>query len=363
MEELTSSINSCDDDSVDKISDLPDVILHHILSFLDSKFAVQTSILSKRWRYIWVSHPFLNFNPKHLNRNSSFKGLINHVLCRRDSSVPIFHCDFKYPALLRSYNFTIMSKVVKYVASHGIQQLRMDGFELRFLYHLCSCPSLQSLELKRASSDMNVLPKIFLKFATLTTLNIEYCAFSSRASVLSPFEGCPKLTNLRLHRCMILDSVNSFEISAPQLKSLTISRIRHHKDRAIKIVLSSRKLIFFEVTHKHLLFDCSAVELPLLERVNVDLSRIISWKAIELELLANMFNVLCNAKFLTLSFSSERILSTISNSLNGQPSPFRRIEIIKVAVLRLRLSLYSIKGNELEPVQLNVSTDCEKLIR
>ncbi|PIA57988.1 hypothetical protein AQUCO_00500132v1 [Aquilegia coerulea] len=46
----------------DKLSSLPEPILHHILSFLDMKHVVQTSILSTRWRYLWVSLPFLSFD-------------------------------------------------------------------------------------------------------------------------------------------------------------------------------------------------------------------------------------------------------------------------------------------------------------
>jgi len=34
----------------DRLSDLPDPILHHILSLLDTKEAFQTSILSTRWK-------------------------------------------------------------------------------------------------------------------------------------------------------------------------------------------------------------------------------------------------------------------------------------------------------------------------
>ncbi|KAK9724535.1 hypothetical protein RND81_05G080400 [Saponaria officinalis] len=47
--------------SVDRLSDLPDFIIHHIISFLGSKAAHRTSILSKRWSQIAATNPVLEF--------------------------------------------------------------------------------------------------------------------------------------------------------------------------------------------------------------------------------------------------------------------------------------------------------------
>ncbi|PIA47915.1 hypothetical protein AQUCO_01400484v1 [Aquilegia coerulea] len=45
----------------DRISDLSDELIHHIFSFLDMKDVVHTSILSNRWKTLWLSTPNLNF--------------------------------------------------------------------------------------------------------------------------------------------------------------------------------------------------------------------------------------------------------------------------------------------------------------
>ncbi|KAL9240413.1 hypothetical protein vseg_014638 [Gypsophila vaccaria] len=53
------------DATFDRISDLPDFILHVILSKLDTKETGRASILSKRWYEAWSSIPVLDFKPKY----------------------------------------------------------------------------------------------------------------------------------------------------------------------------------------------------------------------------------------------------------------------------------------------------------
>ncbi|KAM0017032.1 putative F-box domain-containing protein [Helianthus debilis subsp. tardiflorus] len=46
----------------DRLSMLPEDILALILSLMPTKYAVQTSILSKRWRYTWTFVTNLDFD-------------------------------------------------------------------------------------------------------------------------------------------------------------------------------------------------------------------------------------------------------------------------------------------------------------
>ncbi|WCJ28580.1 F-box/RNI-like superfamily protein [Euphorbia peplus] len=46
----------------DMISKLPDSILCHILSFMPTKYSVQSSILSRRWRFTWTSVSVLDLS-------------------------------------------------------------------------------------------------------------------------------------------------------------------------------------------------------------------------------------------------------------------------------------------------------------
>ncbi|XVE51071.1 hypothetical protein DITRI_Ditri02bG0009100 [Diplodiscus trichospermus] len=42
----------------DRLSDLHDTLVEHILSFIPSKNAAQTCVLSKRWKDLWISQPY-----------------------------------------------------------------------------------------------------------------------------------------------------------------------------------------------------------------------------------------------------------------------------------------------------------------
>ncbi|CAN0842629.1 F-box protein At3g62230 [Linum grandiflorum] len=71
------SSRRCSSDEVDRISHLPDEILLLLLSRLTFKEAVLTSILSTRWRFLWISHPRLVIGPSFFPRTRSPRHALN----------------------------------------------------------------------------------------------------------------------------------------------------------------------------------------------------------------------------------------------------------------------------------------------
>ncbi|CAN0879620.1 F-box/LRR-repeat protein At3g58930 [Linum grandiflorum] len=79
---------------IDGLSDLPDCLLHHILSFVDTKSLIRTSILSQRWISVWKHVHVLNFidserdsdSESKLGFNYPFKRHVDRVLSLRSDS-------------------------------------------------------------------------------------------------------------------------------------------------------------------------------------------------------------------------------------------------------------------------------------
>jgi len=103
----------------DIISTLPDAILCHILSFLETKHAVATSILSKRWKHLWHFVPTLCFNTQVTDQKSNydFNDFVYSVLVSRDATLPIksSHLDVTYDKFLDEYFHHPVNGITKWV--------------------------------------------------------------------------------------------------------------------------------------------------------------------------------------------------------------------------------------------------------
>ncbi|RHN45863.1 putative F-box domain-containing protein [Medicago truncatula] len=77
----------------DRISALPNPIIWHILSFLPTKTAAITSILSKRWNPLWLSVLILHFEDETFQNMESFSHFMSSVFLLRDITLPLrsFH--------------------------------------------------------------------------------------------------------------------------------------------------------------------------------------------------------------------------------------------------------------------------------
>ncbi|CAN0879081.1 Putative F-box/FBD/LRR-repeat protein At4g13965 [Linum grandiflorum] len=66
---------------IDRLSNLPEAVIHHILSFLDIRSAVQTSVLSRQWRCAWKHLSVLDFSSL-FGYNKSFRKEVEKVFLK-----------------------------------------------------------------------------------------------------------------------------------------------------------------------------------------------------------------------------------------------------------------------------------------
>jgi hypothetical protein len=79
----------------DRLSNLPDPLLHHILSFVDSEYAVQTCILSTRWKNLWKHLPTLTLDSSGFIHQKNFTKFVSRILSLRQQSTALHSLDFE----------------------------------------------------------------------------------------------------------------------------------------------------------------------------------------------------------------------------------------------------------------------------
>ncbi|KAF7842719.1 F-box/LRR-repeat protein 25-like [Senna tora] len=300
----------------DRISILPDEVLHLILSYLETKLAVQTCVLSKRWRYLWTGISTLDFDESSFSDDSSFEEFLNHVLLHRDHSKAI--CQFKM-----SYgnieDVDITKSVIDFFVKHGrgIHDLVLSSNDIwrDFLPHsywnlLYSWDSLKILTLE----DIFVHANVDYEFVSLVTLHLIYC----------------HLWNDDVGNDNLLNS--SFKITAPQLKEFRMSFIEYEEiDPDFKMILSFPKLISFCFEGERMM-PISFSQKPVLQNLDVDyVERYWAWDEGYIHLI-NVFGAVGGAKFVTLSYRTIGPLSKFAGVVKGNQSPVSGIEELKIII-------------------------------
>ncbi|XP_024015021.1 putative F-box/LRR-repeat protein At3g18150 [Eutrema salsugineum] len=170
---------------VDSISSLPDELLQQILCFLPTKFAIRTSLLSKRWRRIWCDTPCISFESCALlaasrsmiqDRYTAPKMMSLHL---RTGMV----CNVKH---INSWIELAKSRKVENIYlqlyfKSGYKYIPPDSFYID--------SSLKELSL----SFTAMIPRGSVSWTSLKKLTLSHCRLSdeSLATILS---GCPQFT-------------------------------------------------------------------------------------------------------------------------------------------------------------------------
>nr|DAD35985.1 TPA_asm: hypothetical protein HUJ06_006625 [Nelumbo nucifera] len=208
----------------DRISDLPESILHHILSFLPARYAVRTSILSRRWQHLWYYVSILDFDDDLLSDD----GINEDLKCKYMDFVDkvlVLHSSLNLYRVRLPCGDCDASRVdtwIRAAINREVKELSLfisPTVEFTLPCCLFTCESLEVLTLHLDDSVLYLPTSIFLP--GLKIVNLMSVIFLDGKSADEFFSNCPALESLVMMCCDIMTS-GFLHISAPKLKSLSI---------------------------------------------------------------------------------------------------------------------------------------------
>ncbi|CAI9755942.1 unnamed protein product [Fraxinus pennsylvanica] len=322
----------------DHLSCLPDSILSHILSFLDTKSAIRTSVLSKRYALVWTLLSNLDFKYSGIDI-PGFTSYVNHVLDRREHSIVT---RFRL-SLHKNVDSSFVEKCIEYAAEHKVQDLRVrvctkpKSVVLPGLLLNMSC--LRILRLNNGTCWSIELPKS-LALPNLKVLRLKNFAFSDSNYNGEIFMGCPNLETLVLNKCWIrpVGELKVLEVNCLKLKNLEIrywrSPWRCFDECMINV--TAPRLDTFRL-QGHLLKVNFKESLVCLEKASIDLFYPMSCVMVDTwerkqkmsETFISMLGRLCTVKSLFLSTKTTEVLSAVSDLRKRAPLTFDNLRYIR----------------------------------
>uniref|UniRef100_A0ACD5TSI8 Uncharacterized protein n=1 Tax=Avena sativa TaxID=4498 RepID=A0ACD5TSI8_AVESA len=200
--------------AVDRLSSLPDALLHHIMSSLKAWEVVRTCVLARRWRDLWASAPCLDLRVRYSSRDSEppeeFRDFVHRLFLLRDVSMPVDTLrlrssdgdDERFDE--NDANIWIRVAInrrarVIHLAGHRMEAASLDGVHfvsrhlkiVKLSYAWLDCRNLQQL-----SSSCTALEELDLKdcfitgaeivSASLKTLIMLKCKINGAFSIVAP---------------------------------------------------------------------------------------------------------------------------------------------------------------------------------
>ncbi|XP_078154565.1 F-box/LRR-repeat protein At4g14103-like isoform X2 [Carex rostrata] len=227
-------IFSDEQNGIDRISSLPDDVRTHILSFLTTREAMQTCVLSKRWINIWAFVLDLEFNieefglPKNFNDRmavefvTKFKLLVKSALEKRETS-----CVNRFRLWLNSGIYwpctqafvDCIGDVIKLGPRECLVEMTLcEDWRLNTNL-IFTCASLIKIQLYLHIVDncvVDITPNS-VNLPCLKTLHLDGVAINDN-SLKKLLLGCSMLEELVLEKCYM----DTIEIYSKTLKKLVL---------------------------------------------------------------------------------------------------------------------------------------------
>ncbi|XP_058111755.1 putative F-box protein At1g49610 [Magnolia sinica] len=169
----------------DRISDLPDFLIHEILSHLEMKDVVKTSVLSASWKHVWTQTPVLNFKHDHdigfVNRYRSVEDFFRFVCCslalHKCPKIHRIQLSFDYSTYQDYYDKEI-DGLIHFAIARKASELKLDKLPGLYVLNLSllEMGSLEVLKLHRCTIELP--PPTFKGFRNLKMLPLSNVYFN-----------------------------------------------------------------------------------------------------------------------------------------------------------------------------------------
>ncbi|KAK3122939.1 hypothetical protein QOZ80_8AG0620710 [Eleusine coracana subsp. coracana] len=199
------------DPDSDRLSALPDALLHHVMSFLKAWEVVRTCVLSRRWRHLWASAPCLDIRigqDDYDEAPEDFPGFVRQLFRRRDASASLDTLRVRSSNVDGAHGEDHAKSWIRTAIKRGARVIHLVGH--RRVHFLMG-----------RGSSLAVLDHTAFVSSQLKVLKLSYALLDD--NMLGQLSSqCPSLEELDLMDCVII----GHEISSASLKILTMFKCK-----------------------------------------------------------------------------------------------------------------------------------------
>ena len=205
----------------DRLSALPDALLHHIMSFLKAWEVVPTCVLARRWRHLWASVPCVDLRVRpstgrYGDPPEKFRDFVHRLFLLRDAAAPVGTRRLRSGDEDAGYDEDDASAWIRAAINRNARVIHLAGHrsEIASLdrVQFVSC-HLKVLKLSYARLNDRILKKLSSSCTSLEELDLKDCL------VTGPGIVSASLKTLIMLKCKI---ECDFSISAPNLVILRL---------------------------------------------------------------------------------------------------------------------------------------------
>ncbi|AES97668.2 putative F-box domain, FBD domain, leucine-rich repeat domain, L domain-containing protein [Medicago truncatula] len=210
--------------TVDMISNLPDELLCHILSFLPTKLAFTTTLLSKRWAPLCYSLTALRFDDdtvKNVDSFNRFCGFVDKLMLfpsATNQPIKTFHLKLSRFYKVDHQSFYAWVEAIKLRRVEELHLL-LDNVTLKNLTIFTS----RTLVVVKLASLKVEGENLCVDLPNLKTLHLRYVSFETQNNFSKLLKACPILQNL--HASFLLYRRADENNKVEEFKPLFLSKL------------------------------------------------------------------------------------------------------------------------------------------